>query len=260
MTTMNMVPEFSNDGTEEVKQAVDTTVETETPAELPADEGESLEQPAEPVIPGIPGTPVIRDDSSDLTKQIQGLQDERVKLLKEIQDLRGQRRELKRDELSRVEERIDDLQDVSPEDVKVIDKVIRSKGYLTREESQKMFYESVKQEEVDKFLEKFPEYKPENDPNDINWNALQREFSIFRAPDNPRLIGDRLERAHKSVARVTPDRNVEAKRQQIRTASVGSGGVQRSSSHKSLDPDKRAMLDRGGWSQEEIKRIEERLN
>lgn len=249
MAELNMVPEFTNDGTEEVKQAVENTVEKDTHAELPADE----------VTPADSVQPPIRDDSGDLTKQLQGLQDERVKLLKEIQDLRGQRRELKRDELTKLDDKIDELKDVNPDDVAIIDKVLRSKGYITKEESARMHYESVKQEEVNKFLEKYPEYKPENDPNDLNWNALQREFSIYRVPDDPRLIGERLIRAHKAIAPVASDRNVDIKRQQVRTAGSGSGGVQRSSSSKALDPAKRAMLERGGWSAEDIKRIEERL-
>jgi len=40
---------------------------------------------------------------------------------------------------------------------------------------------------------------------------------------------------------------------------MGSGGVQRSSSHKSLDSHKRNILEAGGWSEEEIKKIEQNL-
>ena len=257
-----MVPEFTTDetvaGAEEVKEAPvqETEAEKETPSDLPA-ESETVvsdEKPAEPA------RAEVRDDSKGLEVQVRGLQDERVKLLKEIQDLRGQRREIKREELTKVDQKIDDLKDVNPEDISLIDKVLRSKGYLTKEESQKMFYESVKQEELNKFLDKYPEYKPENDPHDVNWNTLQRELGFYRLPDDPKRIGEVLLRAHRGIAKVPTDRTVEVRKQQVKTASVGSGGsAQRSSSQKTLDPEKRHMLLRGGWSEEEIKKIETRL-
>lgn len=253
MADINMVPEFTNDeGTGVAESATETLVdetivEKETPAETP-----TVETPAES------DKPEVRDDSG-LHKQVQGLQEERVKLLKEIQELRGQRREIKKEELKTVDEKLDELTDVNPEDVKVIDKILKSKGYITKQESQKMFYESVKQEKLNGFLEEFPEYKPENDPNDLNWNALQREIGWFAPPTDPKAWGTLLRKAHKEIAKAPTDRNVEVKKQQLKTAGVGSGGVQRSSSHKSLDPDKRAALERGGWSEEEIKQIESRL-
>ncbi len=251
--TMNMVPEFTDDGTvEEVKETpVEQTVEeTETPPDLPPEQETVVpeEKPAQQ-----------RDDSGELAKQVNGLQEERVKLLKEIQELRGQRRDIKKEELIKVDQKLDDLKDVNPQDVDLIDKVLRSKGYLTKEESQKMFYESVKQEELAKFLDQYPEYKPENDPHDVNWNTLQRELAFYRMPDDPKKIREVLNRAHGAIAKVTPDRTLEVKKQQIKTAGVGSGGVQRSSSKKTLDPDKLAMLRQGGWSDEDIAKIESKL-
>lgn len=258
MTNINMVPEFASDeakGIEEVKETTPVVEETETPAELPADQVETPEeQPAEPV------QTAPRDDTGDLVKQVQGLREEKEKLLQAIQDLRGTRREIKKDELIKVNQQIDELKDVNPEDVSLIDKVLRSKGYITKDESHKMFYESVKQEEIGKFLEKFPEYKPENDPNDLNWGALERKLKTFyRMPDDPRMVGTLLEEVHRSLAKVSSDQHLDVKRQQLKTAGVGTRGVPRSSSQKSLDPDKRAMLVQGGWSEEEIKQIETRL-
>lgn len=252
-----MVPEFADDSEQkEVKEtAVEETVEEK---ETPPETDEVLPPEQETVVTEQKPAPK-GDDGNDLEKQLHGLQQEKAKLLSEIQNLRGQRREIKKEELIKVNDKIDDLKDVNPADIDVIDKVLRSKGYLTKEESQKMFYESVKQEQIGTFLEKYPEYKPENDPHDVNWNTLQREFSIYAMPSDPKLIGDRLERAHRGITRSIPDRTIEVKKQQIKTAGVGSGGTQRSSSAKTLDPDKRAMLERGGWSDEDISRIESNL-
>ena len=178
-----------------------------------------------------------------------------MKLLKEISELRGQRRELKQDQLTVVSKEIEELKDVHPDDAAIVEKVLRAKGYIRKDEAHQMFYDTVKQEELNKFLSKYPEYKPENDQNDLNWSALQRELGLYKMPGDPHQIGEILERAHKAVARPA-DPASQARKRQIEIASVGGGGMQRSSStKKSLDPRYRQELERGGWSEEEIKRI-----
>lgn len=253
MATLNMVPEFTPEEpmVQEKVQPLEPPTEVEekeTPSEPPAEE--------KPVLEGEPSQSV---DTGELEKQVQGLQTEREKLLGEIRDLRGQRREIKQQELQKVDSKIDELKDIHPEDAALIDKVLRSKGYITRQESHEMFYKAVENDKISQFLNKFPEYKPENDPNDLNWNALIREFQIYRKPDDPHQIGLLLERAHQAIAKPAGGQEIPAKRQQLKTASVGSGGIQRSSSGKTLDEDKRAMLIHGGWSKEEISKIEKNL-
>lgn len=254
------IPEFTtNEGEEEVKEiGVEEAPEEvkETPAELPAVEKPAIEETKESSKSDDTG-----NKQTDLEKAVQGLQDDRVKLLKEIQDLRGQKREIKQEELNKVQEKIDELKDLHPEDIQIVDRILRSKGYLRKDEVSKMFYDSVKNEELNKFLNKYPEYKPENDSNDINWNFLQRELGYYRMPDDPHLVSEVLERAHRAIQKISSDRDLSIKKRQVEVASVGSGGSQRSSSPKvSLDAHKRSILERGGWSEEEIKRIENKLS
>lgn len=259
------IPDFSSDdsiaekGKEEVKETSTeevVVVEKETP-EPPAEKPDSkaIEDTKEPL---------QIENTTELEKAITGLQEERVKLLKEISELKGQRREIKQDRLQVVDKQIDELKDLHPDDVTTIERVLRSKGYMTKEESQRMWYQAVQQEELEKFLEKYPEYKPENDPNNANWSSLEREIGIYRTPENPRLWKELLERAHKGVTKVPRDRSITPeviRKKQIETASVGGGGAQRSSpSVTTLDPMKRAALIQGGWSEEEIKLIEKRLS
>ena len=255
------VPEFTEDeatqpsevGTEEVKEvAVEETVEEEkeTPTEPPAEE-----KPAEQT-DNLPGGD-IRDEKE---KQIRGLKEEKQKLLQEIIVLRGQRREIKQEELVKVQKEIDELKDLNPEDVATFDRILKAKGYVTKGEANQMYYGAVKQQELDGFLSKYPEYKAENDTNDINWNALQRELKDYKWPDNPHDITRILEKAHRAISRISDDRSTEVKKRQVEVASVGGGGTQRSTPTRiSLDPDKRAALERGGWSEEEILKIENKL-
>ena len=238
------IPEFTDDGTEEVKPIIpeeETIEETETQPEQTTDE----------VVPQTVQT------TSDLTEsEKQGLYNERAKLLKEISELRGQRRELKKEELFQVQEQIATIDDVNPEDVQVVEKVLRAKGYITRDESNKMFYESVKQEEINKFLEKHPEYKPENDKEDLHWQTLNREVGLYKLPENPRLIGSILERAHKSVSPSAPVQNTQAVKRQIQVASAGSSGQTASSSpKKTITSQHKEMLLRGGWTEDEINKM-----
>ena len=238
------IPEFTTDEVvpevEEVKEPVTPELETETPTEPPA-----VEKPDE----------VIPVDSETL-RQVQGLQAERAKLLKEIQELRGTKREIKQNEIARVETRIDELKEIHPDDVATIDKVLRAKGYITRQEASQMSYEAVKQDELTKFLDRFPEYKPENDPNDLNWSLLQRELAYYKMPEDARRLGDVLERAHKGIIKVPVGPSATAKKRQIEIAGVGSGGAQKSTSKKSLETWQKEEYRRGGWTDKEIAELE----
>lgn len=254
---VNMMPEFTSDtpgsekGTEEVKEtAVEEAAEEkkETSTEPPADT-KPAEEDLKPQ----------SDDSKELLKQMHGLQSEREKLLKEIQELRGTRREIKEEKLEQINKNIDELKDLHPDDISVIDRVLKAKGFITKSEANKIIYDQVKNQELEKFLSKYPEYKPENDGQDINWNSLQRELGYYRIPEDPHKIGEVLERAHKSISKSFVDRNITDKRQKLEIAGVGAGGMQRSSSKKTLTAEQRRAYEAGGWSEEEIKTIENKL-
>jgi len=243
------IPDFESDetpleqtGTEEVKQTDDEELdksleqEKETPTEPPADT-----EPAQ--------------EGDNTEKQLQGLQEEKAKLLVEIQNLRSTRREIKTEETTKAVESVDELKDLYPEDVERIDRIVKHRGYMTKEEANKMFYEQVKNEQLNQFLEKYPQYKKENDIHDLNWNALTREMRWFRMPEDPHETMSVLLKAHNEAQKAFGDRNIPAKQHQIKTAGVGAGGIQRSSSNKSLAADKVEILRRGGWSEEEIQKI-----
>lgn len=270
MAVIGKIPEFTTEetadpnmpvvggdkGQEEVKEASPTSEEKPK---------ETVAQPPGAEIP--PSAEMPRQDNSggeakvELERAVLGLRNEREKLLHEVTELKGKRREIKQEELIKVQEKIDELADVNPDDVSLINRVLRAKGFITKEEASRMWYDSVKNDTLAKFLDRYPEYKPENDTNDIHWGSLQREMSLYRMPDDPHKIIDILERAHKNLGGTTPtiERTTQARKRQIEVASVGSGGITRSSSSKSLDPSHRLMLEQGGWTKEEITRIEKGL-
>lgn len=249
--TIGEIPAFTDEGNlpiEEVKELPIEVIEKETP-ELPA------EKPTEDEIVG--ETAPLQSDTQE--KAIVALQDERVKLLKEISELRGQRRDIKQEQLQKVETQLDELKDLHPEDVATIERVLRSKGYMTKEEQSTMLYETVKNEELSKFLDKYPEYKPENDPNDINWQSLQKEFALYKMPSNPRLLTEILERAHRALPKAAGKPVAPELKRRVEIASVGGGGTQKSSSTQSLSPERKEMLRNGGFTEDDIKAMEARL-
>lgn len=247
------LPEFADDASAEKGEKEGVKVPEEKEKETPEPpEEKPASEPSEDIAP-----------PNELELQVQKLQEERTKLLKEIKELRGSKREIKQQKLDEVQQHIDDLKDVHPEDAQLIDRVMRAKGYVTKEEANRMFYENVKQEELDKFLNKYPEYKPENDPDNIHWGSFERQIEKekelgYSLPKNPHLIAPFLERVHQQISSKGSN-DSRAIQRRVQIAGVGSGGTQQSSSPKRLDPAKRVILERGGWSEDEIRRIEEKL-
>jgi len=266
------IPDFTGEnapseepGIGEVKEApTEEVVEEEkvTPAEPPAEEKPApLPAEEEKAGEGVDEELELKKQQKDeLIKAVQGLTEEREKILSELRDLRGQRRELKEQELKKVEAQIEEIKDVNPEDVAYLDKILKHRGYITKDEAQQIIYENVKKQELDKFLEKFPEYKPENDPNDTRWNTLQREMSYYAKPKDPHLIGELLLKAHKSISpsSISPTKEQIAKKQ-LETAGLGARIGKGLSPRKSLDSSKKEMLRRGGFTEEDIQKIEDNL-
>lgn len=266
---IGQVPDFTPDetvveGTEEVKPTEEVVEEKETPAELPPESEESEQKPAEEVqTPSSDDTEVPKEVlDKAVARATEGLRREISRLKVNLANATGADRKVIQGKIDLVQEKVDDLKDVAPEDVGLIDRVLRAKGYLTKEESNQMHYDAVKNEQINEFLTEFPEYKPENDPGDHNWSALQKQIqSWYRMPNNPKAIKDLLLKAHRDIAQTPSDQGtVEVKKQQIKVASSGSAGAQRSSPkpvNSHLSDLMRTHM--SGWSEEEIKNLEKKL-
>lgn len=239
------VPLFTSDedAIEEVKESEGTAI----PEDEPEEEGQDT--PAEPPAAEEPAGNGTDEDE----RALRGLENERAKLLREISELKGQKRELKQAQIEKVEEKIEELKDIHPDDVSLVEKVLKAKGYITKAEAESREYERIKDAEMASFLEKYPEYKPENDPDDTNWTLLQRELEFFRLPSDPKLIGPLLEKAHRGIVRA-PARDGRSQAHRAATASVGSGGAapRTAPSKGGLTAHQKQMLRQGGWTEEEI--------
>ena len=261
------IPEFTTDdagsGQQEEVKKPDTSEETpgaegkESPSELPAED-----KPADEVSDDTEVKEMSLDETVDkaVERATVGLRGEIVTLREKLADAKteGQRRNIEK-KIDVVKDDIDELKDLHPDDVNVVDRILRSKGYITKKESQSMFYDSVKRETLDSFLEKYPEYKPENDPSDSKWASLQAEVGLYKMPADPHSIAKLLEKAHRAVSKTSSDPSIPLKKQQVQTAGVGSRGVSRSSSTGRLSDTQKEVYRQGGWSEEDIKSIEKNL-
>ena len=134
---INGIPEFTKNESVDIEEVKEADVEEiseevkETPTELPAEEKPAQEEEE------TSGSDDTGENVLELKQAVQGLQDEKVKLLKELQDLRGSRREIKQVELDKVQDKLDELTDLHPEDINLVDRILRSKGYMTKEQASK---------------------------------------------------------------------------------------------------------------------------
>ena len=265
MDKVGSIPEFTDADSASETQEEEVKQEETTPSESSTEEpsGEIQPKAKEPQkVEESQPEEMSAEDTDELAKQNQGLREEKEKLLDEIMSLRGDRRHLKEEKVQQVVQKTEDLiKDLNPADVELFKKIAKATGYVSQEELNSKFYNEVKQEELNKFLESHPEYKPENDPGDRKWNSFREELRLFfRMPENPRDVGMVLNKAHRSLSQIG-ERSIgsEAQRKTIETASIGSkgapSGAKPSSSLNSFDQDKVWSLRSGGYSDEEIIKI-----
>lgn len=169
----------------------------------------------------------------------------------------------------------DDLSDIDADTIKVLERFTRAKGLVPKSELNRLTYNNQHSNAEDAFYAAHPEYNVDNDPDNILYDALNREVKLFAPPSDAKLIPKLFEKAHSEVIKLYPDK-FKAKKQvvdstkddinksvRLKTAGLGgksSGGA--SSSDTSGSEGKRVWspiqidaLRRGGWSEEEIKRL-----
>lgn len=263
---MGNIPEFTSDDSvgnqesevketsEETQEEVKETPEESSPEIKPAEETSEEESLSEDTAQEV--EPDVQIQKEQAYKEIIGLSKTKADLLQEIQHLRGERRTLKEAELRKVETQIqDELKDINPEDVPKVERIAKQRGFIKQEDVKKMFYDLEKERQLNAFLDKYPEFKPENDPEDRNWKALQEELGYYKMPSDPTKIINVLEKARKSVQPKGSERNTQEVKRNLATASKGGGGVQRSSVPGHLTSSDKEELRRGGFTESEIEEM-----
>lgn len=276
MTKLDLNPEFT--GETEVKEPKEELLEeatSEEEKETP-EESSTLEKPDEEVIE----KPKIVDDS-EKEREIQGLEkelgelgkdtyglDEKISDLRQrIVDKRTERRE-KREITKEIETIVpegDTLEDIDPESKKIVERVLKAKGYVPLSELDKRTYQSGHKKAEKEFFNKHPEYLPDNDPNDTLYNALKNELADFVQPSDSDKIPTLFEKAHKQVVEKYPTRfkvqnstSDAVKQERLKKAGLGGGpgsGAASSSKDSKITQKQVEILRMSGWSEDDIKEL-----
>jgi len=196
------------------------------------------------------------EDVDDYDKQVAGKQAQLDKLDAQIVERRKTRRELREEEPQKqdvfVDKNDDLLADVAQSDIELIEKVVQSKGYVKAEDNYKTQLDSYK----DAWLEKHPDYQPENDPEDELWNALSKELNTFyKAPANPKDITKILNKIDrdinpKSAIPVKSRATTNAAKQKLKASGKGGGGKGKTAPSRKNSTVDRASLH--GFTDEEL--------
>lgn len=237
---------------------------------------ESKEPTEEQILQGLLDTEKkIDGDTTDIKAQIEIAR-------KRISDKRRERRE-GRDLVQSIDsaigpsenEQSDDLSDVDPDTIKVLERFTKARGLVPKSELGRMTYQQKHKDAEDTFYATHAEYLPDNDTEDLLYKALKTELSLYAAPTDARLIPKLFEKAHEAVLRLYPDKfkskktvvskqeivnkSALVKKQSLGGSSSGSGGIAGASrtvsgrSSKSFDSQQLQALRDGGWSEDDIK-------
>lgn len=184
-----------------------------------------------------------------IIKDVEGETPREKALRLEITKLRGQIRE--KNSITPPSKDVDNnlvSKGYHPEEIKKVKELLNDLGYVNKDEIQK----SEKQKVIDSFINKHPEYLPQNDKDDVLWNAVNNEFNsgfYNNRSDNPVVISKILEDIHAKLNSSKSNKTVNqaaisAQQAKIKSAGVGNSGVQPPTSTKSktIDPNVKAFL------------------
>lgn len=202
--------------------------EKETPSESSTEE-----KPEEESVSDEDTTSVKNEETEESKKEewsVEGLQKAKEKLLDDLAVLRQEKRSLKGEPEKPVFVKPDTgLDDIAPSDVELVEKILKAKGVLRKDDFQNLTYSEQIKAEQNSWLEKHSEYLPKNDPHDIRWGELKETFDrYYKMPSNPREIGKILDLIHSQIAiRELPKKSsatVAASKEKLKVVSKSAGG------------------------------------
>jgi hypothetical protein len=246
------------DGDETVIPPVEDAPEGDVPAEendTPTDSPES--SPEEPTEEETPPSTFTKKESAPVA----GETPKEKALRLEVQRVKGLLRKDTINDLvgkGPVPENTDNLQQLrdigySDEEIsnmeKAIDVIAQKKGYVKAEQS----YQATVNTIVESFIDSHPEYKPENDPEDVRWERFSGiiKSGVYNlSGKTPKQLNEIFKRVHRDVTDELgeADVTVEVKRQAAQAQKIKSvshsGGTKPAVVKKAsnLDPAVRGMF------------------
>ena len=272
MPIIDMRAKFSEDtkDEEEVKEEADEIIPQEEENKETSEKGtetlpdSSTEKEPSTTIETKLKNNIKESTDAELQTKVSTLKQQEETLRKQIVELRMERRKERYEDPLIVQKKevveVDELKDTNPEDVALIEKVLKAKGYVRKEDVSRLSY----QEKIDKtkndWLNEHKEYLPENDSNDQNWNELNKTLGLyFKAPNNPEDIKKVMDLAHKMIkgdSKTLPIQNEaqnNSAKEKLKIVSKSGSGNSIASSPKSVNTKKIDTSYLKGFSEEELK-------
>ncbi len=113
-----------------------------------------------------------------------------------------------------------------PEEIQALREVFpalaEEMGFVREDQLAGASYEEKAQGSLDSFLDKHPEYLPENDKDGTLWNAFKAEYALYKQPTNPKDFVKIFERVHKDVFGIQPKGALKTLNAQREKANVAS--------------------------------------
>lgn len=233
----------SDDGDEVVVPAQEESSEKE-----PEEQEETTDEPTSE------SSPEEQEEVPVQPKPVEGETPREKALRFEIVRLKRERRDSERQSLlgnTKPQSKSDDVysklrEKYSDEEIKnsedLVDAIAKAKGFVKRDEA----YQDTANQVLDGFLDANPEYKQENDTDDVHWNTFKRiiasDYNLNgKTPAQLLSIYKKVDRDVKTelgepiTKQVQDPRKVETQKQKIQ--SVSHSGGTKSSSKKELDID-----------------------
>lgn len=270
-----VIPEGEDEDIEPVVdgEGADEEGSDEDGVETPKEDDEGSGEEGEPADPA---DPPKEDETPEqqAAKRLQALKEQEASLMRDISDLRSQRRDLREGKSpSKAEEPViieqsDDLADLDPAVIGTIERVMKAKGYVKKSDIEARDYHSTVKSEQDAWLQDHPEYLPANDPNDEKWNKLTSTIKrFFGQPQNPKDVRDIFDMAHAKLGGtsrapalpVKPKASIDAGKAKLKTSSVPAGGSAGARSPKAAPTGKVTLNDLRknlqGFTDEELEEL-----
>lgn len=242
------------------KQKPDTEPEEETESGEGVDDSDVSEE----AVVELPKKPEKKHPDESL----ESIEAKRIAALEELRRLRGEVREAKGAPIKAapakpvlVDE--DPLKDVAAQDVELVEKVLKAKGYVRKDDLSLMTLQEKINAETDAWLKENPEFDKDNDPDDAKWNKLHSYISeTFAPPKTPAKVKEYLEIARERLfgKKTTPlprsnPHSVAAKKEKISVSAKSSSGSGGSSTERGQKGQQKPLADYApflkGFSEEE---------
>lgn len=148
-------------------------------------------------------------------------------------------------------------EEFDPAQLDLLRKAAKKIGLVPLDELKAQEEATTKQEIINAFVAKNPNYNKSNDPYDVNWESLLKELEVYNT-STPQLLKKALEKANQSlVGDGKAQLKAQAKAQTNSMASVGSGGGA-ASEDVTLTPEEKARSQ--SWGIDEKYLIQAKAN